>query len=94
MANPVVGIDLELRLEKFKADMASIPGIATKEGKAMAAQLGKELRAVEKATKDAARASSQPQRSTRVASQRSAIAAPAPTRCSALATIARALSPS
>ena len=57
MANPVVGIDLELRLEKFKADMASIPGIATKEGKAMAAQLGKELRAVEKATKDAARAS-------------------------------------
>lgn len=59
MANPVVGIDLELRLEKFKADMASIPGIATKEGKAMAAQLGKELRAVEKATKDAARASSQ-----------------------------------
>jgi hypothetical protein len=57
MANPVVGIDLELRLEKFKTDMASIPGIATKEGKAMAAQLGKELRAVEKATKDAARAS-------------------------------------
>jgi hypothetical protein len=57
MANPVVGIDLELRLEKFRADMASIPGIATKEGKAMAAQLGKELRAVEKATKDAARAS-------------------------------------
>ena len=57
MANPVVGIDLELRLEKFKSDMASIPGIASKEGKAMAAQLGKELRAVEKATKDAARAS-------------------------------------
>ena len=57
MANPVVGIDLELRLEKFKTDMASIPGIASKEGKAMAAQLGKELRAVEKATKDAARAS-------------------------------------
>jgi len=57
MANPVVGIDLELRLEKFKADMASIPGIASKEGKAMAAQLAKELRAVEKATKDAARAS-------------------------------------
>jgi hypothetical protein len=57
MANPVVGIDLELRLEKFKADMASIPGIASKEGKAMAAQLAKELRAVEKATKDASRAS-------------------------------------
>lgn len=57
MANPVVGIDLELRLEQFKADMATLPGIASKEGKAMAAQLAKELRAVEKATKDAAKAS-------------------------------------
>lgn len=52
--NPVAGIDIVARLDKFRAEMAQIPDIGGKEAKALTAQLSKEIRAAELAAKRAA----------------------------------------
>lgn len=57
MAENELGVDVRARLDKFRADMAAIPGIGEKEAKALAAQLSKELKAVERASRDAAQQS-------------------------------------
>lgn len=54
--NEVIGIGIEARLEAFRQDMASIPGIGAKEAKALAAQLSQEIKATEKASKAAEKA--------------------------------------
>lgn len=56
-ANEVLGMDLILRLDQFRAEMAKIPDIGGKEAKELSAQLSKEIKSAEKAAKDAAKAS-------------------------------------
>jgi hypothetical protein len=51
MANPVVGLDVELKVDRALAELKRLSPGADKEAKAIAASLGKELRAAEKAAK-------------------------------------------
>ncbi len=49
-----IGLDVVARLDKFREEMAKIPGITGVEAKAMAGQLSREIKAAERAAKGAA----------------------------------------
>ncbi|WP_290608021.1 hypothetical protein [Janthinobacterium sp.] len=53
MANPVVGIDIAVRLDQLKAQLASIPDIGGKAAKDLTAQLSREIKQAEEAAKRA-----------------------------------------
>lgn len=52
--NTVIGVEWAVKLDSFKKQMEQVPGITAKEVKAMTAQLTKEMRAAEAASKKAA----------------------------------------
>lgn len=54
MANPVVGIDIAVRLDQLKAQLASIPDLGGKAAKDLTAQLSREIKQAESAAKKAA----------------------------------------
>jgi hypothetical protein len=62
--NEVIGIGIEAKLEAFRQDMATIPGIGGKEAKALAAQLSQEIKAAEKASKAAEKAAKDSKKAT------------------------------
>ncbi len=57
MANPVAGIDIVARLDKFREELAKIPDIGGAQAKALASQMSKEIKAAERAAQQAAKAS-------------------------------------
>jgi hypothetical protein len=69
MANPVAGIDIVARLDRFEAELAKIPNIGAKEAKALATQMSKEIKAAEKAARDAAAASREAAKASKEAAQ-------------------------
>lgn len=52
--NEVVGIDIVARLDGFRAELAKIPDIGSKEAKALTSQLSREIKKSERASKQAA----------------------------------------
>lgn len=52
----VLGVEWVVKLDKFKAEMATVGGIGTKEGKALTAAFAKEMKATEKAAIASAKA--------------------------------------
>lgn len=54
--NEVAGIDVVARLDAFRAELAKIPDIGGKEARALTAQLSREIKRSEKASRDAAKA--------------------------------------
>ena len=54
MANEVVGIDIVARLDAFRAELGKIPDIGAREAKGLTAALSREIRAAERASKNAA----------------------------------------
>jgi hypothetical protein len=56
MSNAVIGMDLELKLDGFRAEMAKVPGITAENAKAMASALNRSIKEAEKAAKAAAAA--------------------------------------
>lgn len=52
--NEVVGIDIVARLDGFRAELAKIPDIGSKEAKSLTAQLSREIKKSERASKKAA----------------------------------------
>lgn len=53
MSNPVAGIDIVARLDKFRTDMEQIPEIGATQARALTRQLSKEIKAAEAAAKKA-----------------------------------------
>jgi hypothetical protein len=56
MANELIGLDIGIKLDGFRAEMAKIPGITAENAKAMAAALNKSIKEAERAAKAAAAA--------------------------------------
>lgn len=56
MSNQVIGMDLQLKLDGFREEMAKVPGITADGAKAMAAALNKSIKEAEKAAKASAAA--------------------------------------
>lgn len=63
MSNEVVGIDIVARLDRFKAEMASLPGITGKEARAMAAELNRSVKEATRAAQTASAAGTKAQAS-------------------------------
>ena len=57
MANPVIGIDVQVKLDKFRAELAKIPNIGKKEIGTMVALMKRDLAGAEKAAAQAGKAS-------------------------------------
>lgn len=56
-SNPVIGIDIAARLDRFREELARIPDIGGREARQLAAQMEREIRRAERAARAAARAS-------------------------------------
>lgn len=57
MANEVIGIDVEVKLDQLKAELGKIPDIGEKNARALVGNLSRELKKAEKAARDAAKGS-------------------------------------